>query len=154
MNGVPVSDCSYVVPDALATSADYATWTGTTSPTLIDQTLRACTALVLDATKRAWYATDPLTGLATDTRILEAMRDATCIQAAAWTALGIDPNTGGVITKSVAKSKKIGTAQIEYADTDAAAAARAAAYAGLVPAALLKLKQNDLIDGRVWSRRG
>jgi hypothetical protein len=136
-----------VYPDALATSADYLTWindTGGTAPANIDQVLRSCTGLVLDAVKLACYDTDD-SGVATDPDVKQAMQDATCIQAAAWVALKIDPLTGGVLTSSVKGMKKIGTAQVEFADTAAAVAARKAAYEGLVPDADRKLRLNNLI---------
>lgn len=136
---------AFVVPITLASSADYAAWTGAASPSGIDLKLRACSTLVLNATKLAVYDTDEATGLATDTTTKNALRDATCIQAQAWVALNIDPATGGVLTSTVKRRKEIGSAKIEYADTDAAAAARAAAYRALVPAARDFLAQRGLI---------
>lgn len=136
-----------VYPDTLATSAQYATWTGTTSPGNIDQVLRSCTQLVLDATKLAYYFTDE-TGAPTDDAVAKVLADATCIQAAAWVALNIDPLTGGaLVTSKIASSKKIGTAVIAYADgeTAVAVAARQAAYTGLVPDAARKLRLNNLL---------
>jgi len=136
-----------IIPTQYATASDLAAWTQAPAPANADQILRACTGLVLDATEEAYYTTDPTTGMATDTQILGAMRDATCIQAAAWIALNIDPATGGVLTQSLRTSKKIGTAQVTFdvADTAAAAAARQAAYTGLVPAALAHLRRYNLI---------
>jgi len=58
-----------------------------------------------------------------------------------------------VLTASVKTSKKIGTASITVAaaDADAAAAARAAALTSLVPEALRKLQQNNLISYSPWT---
>lgn len=142
---------NFVVPDTLATPADYATWTTKAAPANVVQVLRACTSLVLDATEGAYYDTDNTTGVATDPRQMAAMRDAVCIQAAAWVLLGIDPLTGGALTSSVKKSKKIGTASIEYADSAEAAAARAVAYEHLVPEAARKLQQNNLTGSGPWT---
>jgi hypothetical protein len=142
---------NFVVPDSLATATDYTTWTSKAAPTNIAPLLRACTSMVLDATEGAYYDTDPLTGVATDPRQLAAMRDAVCIQAAAWVVLGIDPLTGGVLTSTVKKSKKLATASIEYADADAATAARTAAYNHLVPEAARKLQQNNLVGSGPWT---
>lgn len=137
---------SFVIPAMLATSSDYNTyWGADTAPTNVDALLRSCTTLVLDATEGAYYPVDALTGLSTDTDTRTAMRDATVIQAAAWAALGINPQTGGVATSGVKRSKKIGSASIEYADSDAAAAARATAYSSLVPDALRVLQQRNLL---------
>ena len=140
---------SFVIPSTLASTSDYAAWTGASSPAGIANVLRSCSTLVLEATQNAAYETDPETGLATDTAILEALRDGTCIQAAAWVALGIEPLTGGVLVQAVKKRKKIGTAEIEYADTSAAAAARKAAYEGLVPEARKYLRTRGLITSAV-----
>lgn len=143
---------SFTVPTMLADSADFTDWTHTDSPSNIDAVLRGCTTLVLAATKTARYATDPETGLATDTTVREALRDATCIQAAAWVALKIDPATGGVMqTGRTVKSKRIGTALVEYADADVAATARAraAAYSSLVPEAGLYLRNRGLVTSIV-----
>jgi hypothetical protein len=127
----------YVIPPMLASSEDYATWTGADAPTNIEQILRDCSALVLDATRGATYDVDSVTGLATDPTTLAALRDMTCAQAAAWVALKIDPNLAGVTTATVKTSKKIGSAGYEIASSDAAAAsqARQAALTSLVPSA-------------------
>lgn len=144
---------TFVIPDMLASPEDYTTWTGSTPPANITQILRSCTSLVLDATSTAFYDVDTTTGLATDTDVLGALRDATCIQAAAWVALNIDPATGGVLTQSVKASKKIGSAAITYdtADVQAASAARQAAYTGLVPEALRRLQQRNLLGYAPWT---
>lgn len=131
----------------LATSEDYAEWTQNTAPVNIAQVLRSCTSLVLDATKIAGYSTDT-DGNATDTDVAAALKHATCIQAAAWVALKIDPATGGVLVRSLRTSTKIGTGAITYDSTDtaAAAAARRAAYTGLVPAAARELRLAGLLN--------
>jgi hypothetical protein len=142
---------SFVVPPVLASATDYATWTGSSAPTNINQLLRSCSNMVLDATEGAYYGVDPLTGLATDPQAKQAMNDATCIQAAAWVALNINPLTGGVMVSGVKSSKKIGSASVTFADTTEAAAARAAAYTQLVPEAVRKLQQNNLIGTGPWT---
>lgn len=142
---------SFVIPPALATPTDLATWTGTTAPSNAVQLLRSCTTLVLNATESAYYPFDPLTGLATETQTLEAMRDATCIQAAAWAALGINPATGGVLTSKVKQSTKLLSGSITYADSADAAAARKLAYENLVPEAMARLQQVNLLNGSPWS---
>jgi hypothetical protein len=137
----------------LATPTDYTNWTGAAPPANITPILRACTSLVMDAAETAFYDVDTTTGLATDAQTLAAMRDATCIQAAAWVALGIDPNLGGVTTATIASSKKIGTASIvrDTADVAAASAARQAALTGLVPDAMRMLQQNNLLAYGPWT---
>ena len=143
---------NFVIPETLATPTDLAEWTSTTAPANAVVLLRSATMLVLDATEGAWYDTDPATGLATDTQVLNAMRDATCIQAAAWAAINYNPLTGGIVTASVKRSKKIGSASIELAGTDAAAQSQAAAVRSLVPDALRKLQQNNLLGNAPYAR--
>lgn len=139
-----------VVPDFLAQPGDLAAWTGAATPANATPLLRSATSLVLQASGSSYYATDPVTGLATDTATAAVLRDATCIQAAAWAALGIDPLTGGVVVAGVASQKSIGTAHLTYADAGLAAAAKAQAVTQLVPEAVRKLVENNLMDSNVW----
>ena len=141
---------NFVVPDALAAPTDLAAWTGTTAPANAVPLLRSATTLVLAATKGAYYAVDPLTGLATDPVVAKVLNDATCIQAAAWAALGVNPLTGGVAVSTVVSQKAIGSARLTYADAAAAAAAKTAAVTELVPEAVAKLSQNNLLPTNVW----
>lgn len=146
---------SFVVPSALANPADLAAWTGTAAPANATAILRSCTTLVLKASGGSIYDVDPATGLATDPVVKNALRDATCIQAAAWVALNIDPATGGVAqTSKTARSKKIGSASIDYSEAEvkAVTAARAAAYRSLVPEAESFLQQRNLLGTEPWAR--
>lgn len=142
----------FVIPVTLASPTDYQTWTGVAGPANITAILRSCTSLVLDATEGAIYDVAAETGLATDTTIANTLRDATCIQATAWVALGIDPSTGGVVTSSVKKSKRLATAAIEYADSTEVAAARKHAYKALVPDAMRMLQQRNLLNNPIYGR--
>jgi hypothetical protein len=121
------------------------------NPDNVTALLRACSGMVLSVTKLSVYATNTDTGLASDPNILNCMRDATCIQAAAWMTLGIDPLAGGVQVTAVKASKGIGSARIQYADAAQAAEARAAATRYLVPAAIDKLRSQNLIS--YWPSR-
>lgn len=132
-----------------ATSSDLATWTGTTAPANATQLLRSASLLVRDATAAAYYTVDTA-GLPTDAVLLQAFKDATCAQAAAWAALGIDPSIGGVLTNSVKTSKGIGSASIGYGDSTAATVARANALAGLVPEARRILNAAGLVLTAPW----
>jgi hypothetical protein len=141
---------SYIVPDTLASPEDYSKLPGAPTATAdLAFTLEACSDIVLRATITAVYDTDPATGLATDPETRQALTDATCIQAAAWIALGIKPYAGGVTQGGIATSKKIGSATVEYAGATAAAAARAGAAATLVPAALRRLQNRGLVGQHV-----
>jgi hypothetical protein len=135
----------YVVPTALATPDDLTEWTGT-APANATALLRSATSLVLDATKLAVYCTDDDTGLPTDVNVLAAMRDATCIQAAAWVALKIDPLAGGIDIVGVKTAKHIGSAGFTVAGAEQAAAQKAAAASSLVPEAVRRLRQQGLIS--------
>jgi len=141
---------NFVVPDALAAPDDLAAWTGTTAPANAVPLLRSATSLVLAATKGAYYAVDAVTGLATDPVVAKVLNDATCIQAAAWAALGVNPLTGGVAVSTVVSQKAIGSARLTYADAAQAAAAKTAAVTELVPEAMAKLSQNNLLASNVW----
>lgn len=136
---------SYVVPDTLATSTDLQQFTGQTPPANADMILASCSGLVLDATRTACYDTDPTTGLPIDPIIGNTLRDATCIQAAAWIKLGIDPLAGGIDMGGVKTSKSIGGASFAIAGAAQTAAAKAYAAANLVPAAVRKLRQQNLL---------
>lgn len=141
---------NFPVPDLLAQPADLTTWMGQAPAGNATALLRAATSLVLEATASSYYDTDPVTGLATDPVNAKVLSDATCIQAAAWDTLGINPLTGGVHTASVASQKSIGTAHITYADAAQAAAAKVASLTSLVPAAARKLQENNLLDSNIW----
>lgn len=141
---------NFVVPTMLAQPTDLATWTQQDPPANAAVLLREATSLVLAATGSSYYAADPDTGLATDPTTAAVLRDATCIQAAAWNALGIDPLTGGVVVSGVKSQKSIGTAHITYADAGMAAQAKAEALTSLVPSAVRKLQENNLLDSNVW----
>jgi hypothetical protein len=141
---------NFVVPSLLAQPADLAAWTGAAAPANAVPLLRSASSLVISATSTSYYAADPVTGMATDPVALQVLNDATCIQAAAWAALGIDPLKGGVQVAGVASQKSIGTAHITYADAGQAATAKADALTRLVPEAVRKLQENNLLDSNVW----
>jgi hypothetical protein len=141
---------NYVVPDMLAQPTDLANWTQQALPANAVALLRSATSLVLEATGSAYYAVDPNTGLATDTATYNALRDATCIQAAAWAAMGIDPTLGGVADAKVVQEKSIGSARLVYANAADAEQAKAASLRNLVPEAARKLQLNNLLSSNVW----
>lgn len=141
---------SFVVPDMLAQPSDLANWTGAAAPANATQLLRSATGLVLEATGSAYYDADPTTGLATDTITYNALRDATCIQAAAWAAMGIDPSLGGVPAVGVVAQKRIGSASIVYANPNDAEQARSESLRNLVPEAARKLQLNNLLSTNAW----
>lgn len=141
---------SFNYPEFLADSTDYTTFTGGTAPANVDTLLRSATALVLDATAMAYYAVDQNTGEAIDTQIANALTRATVIQAAAWSAMGYDPLTGGVVGTTVVQSTKAGNTSDTFADAQYAAQARAQAVQDLVPDARRVLEYNNLLKPAPW----
>jgi len=127
-----------------ATSADLATWTGAAPPTTAAALLRMASMLVRTATVCAVYDVDE-TGLPADAATADAMRDATCAQAATWAALDIDPNLGIAADNGAVAAKELGTAKIQYATYEIHAKARAAAASALCPEAIAILVDADLI---------
>lgn len=115
--------------------------------------LRAASRLVDGALVTAVYAVDA-DGRATDPKVTQALADATCAQAAAWAALGIDPAKGAADDGGTAPvaSKSIGSASIAYDRSGAqlAAQARAQAATELAPEAWHILAAAGLLTGRVW----
>lgn len=109
-----------------ATSANYLAWPGVSSlaPANIAALLQSASLAVREATEGAFYQTDT-TGMPTDATILQAFQDATCCQVAALVAIGYDPTTGGTVTATVKQTKSLGSAHLQYATTDAQAAAEA-----------------------------
>lgn len=145
---------NFGVPSMLAQPADLAAWTDQPVPANVTPLLRSASSLVLAASSSSYYAVDTATGLATDPVIAQALNDATCIQAAMWTAAGIDPLAGGVGIVAPVRSKKIGSASLDY-DTSASASvtaynARMHAANNLCPEAMRKLRDNNLMDSNVW----
>lgn len=136
----------FIVPPTLAAPSDLAAWTALTAPANAMVLLRSASTLVLEATEGAYYANDPLTGLATNALQKQALNDATCIQAAAWAVIGYNPLAGGTITAVVKRSKKIGSASFDVAGAELAAQSQAAAGRTLVPEAMRKLQQNNLLS--------
>jgi hypothetical protein len=138
----------------LATPADLAAWTGAAAPANATPLLRSASSLVISASSSSYYAADPVTGLASDPVVAQALNDATCIQAAMWVSAGIDPLAGGVGIVAPVRSKKIGSASLDY-DTSASASvtaynARMYAANNLCPEAVRKLQENNLMDSNVW----
>lgn len=140
----------FVVPTMLAQPSDLAAWTGVAAPANATQLLRSATQLVLTVTDADFYDVDIATGMPTDAITLQALQDATCIQAAAWVAIGYDPSSGGVLKTVVETSTKLGTAQIQYADAAYAAVSQVDAINHLVPDAMRRLRLEGLGELNPW----
>lgn len=153
----------FTIPASFVTPADVADWMGMLDadgqpstaqlPATILPIIRSCTRMVCKATMGSFYDADPDTGLPTDAQALQAMQDATCIQAAAWVALDINPFLAGMAENVVETSTKLASAAVSYSVQGAAAAAADRAWAAkhLVPEATSVLVQNDLLGTQVWT---
>ena len=142
---------NFVTPAALCTDAEVAAYMGTTAPANAAALIRSATRLILRETRQAYYTVDPVTGLATDTQILGALRDATIIQVVVWAQIGYDPLTGGVLTPSVESSTKMLSSTIVFADAAMSAQARADAMKHLVPEAEELLELQNLLIPNPWT---
>jgi hypothetical protein len=132
-----------------ATSDDYTTYIGGSAPANIVALLRSASRLVADELFAVVYPVDA-DGAPTLAKDITATLEATCTQAAAWAALGIDPLAGGVVTAKVVASKNLDGGGVAYAGASDAAAARAYAVDHLVPDAWRILNQAGLTTTRVW----
>jgi len=121
-----------------ATPQQLAAWVGADIPPSTPYLLRSASILVGRATLTAWYDVDP-EGMPTDPGLVAAFADATCSQVGTWIALSIDPATAGADPGRTVASKKIGSAQIDYAVYQATAQARADRATSLSPEAALIL---------------
>ncbi|MCI1914644.1 MAG: hypothetical protein LKJ05_02795 [Bifidobacteriaceae bacterium] len=135
-----------------ATADDYKEWNDLEAvPANATALLRSASLAVREATSLDVYTTDD-TGLPTDADKLQAMRDATLIQATALNALKIDAALGGVITPSTTTSKSINGASLSYsaAEVQAAATGKAQAAQALVSAAVQALRLAGLASNEPW----
>lgn len=101
-----------------ATDADLTAWiTPVPLPANSATLLRSASLLIHTFTMTALYGVDD-TGKPSDATVLQAFNDATCAQAASWAAAGIDPVSGGISTAAPVRSKRLGSAGVDY-DTSA-----------------------------------
>lgn len=133
-----------------ATTDDLAAEPWLFDPPNAAQLLRAASSLIDRETVTAVYGVNSDTGRARDQRILDALRDATCAQAATWVALGVDPLKGGADPSAAVRRKSLGSGTIEY-DTATVAAARTQAADSLAPEAAQILASAGLLTPRVWA---
>lgn len=133
----------------LATPTDLQTYTGATPPTNATVLLREASLLVLGACQADVYCHDE-NGLPTLARLLTAMTDATCAQAEAWDAAGINPVAGRGSQATQVTSSSIDGASLSF-DTQLTASDRAAAVDSLCPSALRILRMEGLASLSVIS---
>jgi hypothetical protein len=130
-----------------ATTADLTEWMDPeAAPANAAALLRSASGLIRSSTKMAVYDTDTA-GMPSDTTVLGAFRDATCAQAAFWSAMKVDPSLGAAGVTPLAASKSIGGASINYSVYAATAEARAGAAGTLGPDAFYILEEAGLLSG-------
>jgi len=77
-----------------ATSAQYVSYTGQTAPTNIDALLARASRFLDSAVIRlCWYEADTVTGMPTNTTVLEAFSAAVCAQVQWWEETGDELGT-------------------------------------------------------------
>ncbi|AXK88612.1 hypothetical protein SAMN05421776_12320 [Nocardia farcinica] len=84
--------------------------------TTATQLIRYASQLVREATRLDLYDTYP-SGLPVDLDIAEAMREATCAQAAMWHLAGINPAAGTVGRELAVASQTADGGSVAYGDT-------------------------------------
>lgn len=129
-----------------ATDTDLGAWS-TNLPANTAPYLRAASALVATATTRDIYDVDPA-GKPTDPTVIDAMRDATCMQVAFWLANDIDPTAGALGFDPIPASSSIAGGSVSV-DTAAQNAAALASLSGLIDTALAELRRAGLATSRV-----
>jgi len=136
-----------------AADADLTAWIiPTPLPANSATLLRSASFLVHSFTMTALYGVDDA-GKPSDATVLQAFNDATCAQAASWIAAGVDPVSGGIPTAAPVRSKRIGSAGIDY-DTSANSSAtvlqaKREAATTLCAEAVMILHQVRVIPGGV-----
>lgn len=111
--------------------------------------LRSASLLVRGATTATVYDVNE-TGLPTDATVLAAFKDATCAQATAWDALGIDPTAGaaGAAGAPIVAASSIGSAQVQYGVSLTLGDKRAEAAVTLCSDAVQILRDAGLLSGQ------
>ena len=110
-------------------------------PDNADTLLRFASVLVRRATRFDVYDVTPA-GMPDDPWVIDAFRDATCVQAAMWAANGINPAAGSAGVEGGVDSSTIAGATVKY-NTSHVDHARASVDA-LCPAALAVLRSEGL----------
>lgn len=129
-----------------ATSGDVERWIGAPPPEKAEALIRRASVMVGVATRMARYATTPA-GMPVDPDIVDALRDATTAQVAAWHTAGIDA-TSEEVTARVAKTSLDG-ASLDY-DTRAADEKTLALRTTLCDEARDILDLAGLLGGHPW----
>ena len=133
----------------LATSDELETWTGQPAPDNATVLLREASGIVSGACVCDIYDTTP-NGAPSDPDLLEAMMEATCAQAEAWSAADMDPTKGpGGQAPRLTTSAQDGSS-LSF-DTYLTAPDRNDWVKYIAPSAFRRLRSSGLASGRVQS---
>lgn len=125
-----------------ATSTQYQTYTGQAPTADTDRLLaRASTMLETQVFRFCHYQADSVTGMPTDSLVLQAFADATCAQVEWWAAVGDTIGIGGIGTYDTVR---IGTAHMQGVRTVGPNGLSAARQ--IAPGAWDALQQEDLTE--------
>ena len=138
-----------IYADATALAA----YTGTTAPANSAVLLRRASSLVGDAIRAKVYDVD-VDGLPTDAAQRATLEEATCAQAAAWAANGVDPLAGRAGARKDVASKSGGGVTVQYASYADDAKARSDLASGdvLISEALRVLASGGMLTTSVQGR--
>lgn len=136
----PAELAAYIAPDAITP----------TPPPLASVLLRSASRLVRGMIAGAVYRVD-VNELPVLPLLRDALRDATCEQASAWAANGIDPRPGAAGLKPIVTTKSLDGMAVSYGQSAAIQAATVALAGGvtLTDAAWQILDNVGLISNRV-----
>lgn len=129
-----------------ATLSDYRGYTGDTTDTASVALLTRASLDIDNALKGALYDVDDNTGLPTKTKVIEALRDATCAQVQWWDEIG---DTSGTGAAGQFQSAQLGTAA--YTRGYTAGGSSAGNSTTLAPAAFKILSVEGLLPFGVWT---
>jgi hypothetical protein len=134
-----------------ATTTDLTAWPGFANPASIDldALVRAASLIVGQATVSAVYDVDD-DGVATGTDEIDALRDATCAQAAALAANSVNPTAGVAGASGAVQASSIGSASVQYAVAADAGAQRQALLTQLTGEAAMILRGAGLTGGQPY----
>ena len=132
-----------------ATTQELENWMQTTAPDNAPVLLREASGIVSDACQCDIYDTDA-DDKPTDAKLLEAMMEATCAQAEAWSAADMDPTKGpGGQAPRLTTSAQDGSS-LSF-DTYLTAPDRNDWVKYIAPSAFRRLRSSGLASGRVQS---
>lgn len=138
-----------------ATSEQFATYLGVDAPENASSLLRRASSLVAHVTRGAVYTVDE-NDLPTDTALLSALTEATCVQAEAWHVNGINPVLGRSSSQAVVTKKTLGSASMDLSVSQSDIQARSDLASGdvLVSEAYRVLDRAGLLSSKAQSAYG